>query len=307
MSDIAKPAVLKKNSVIGIAAASSAFPREKFDKGICALKSLGFAVRYGDDIYRRDVYLAGSDEKRAAELNQLISDPGIDAIMFARGGYGIQRIMPVIDFSPLAAKPKAIVGYSDLTPILSYLNTHMKIGCFYGPVVTALADCDEITLASLKNALTSASPVNIKSDLKIIKSGGACGPFNGGCLTLLSTSIKTPYELAAGGILFIEDCDEKVYAYDRLLTHLANSGFLRDVKGIVFGSMGLSRDEKISENILWQVVADLLRDFPGPVVCGLPSGHTSPFLTLPLGITCRLEAKKDKARLTFTESALISI
>lgn len=310
MASITKPNVLKEGSTIGIVAASSSFSREKFYRGVDVLKSLGFKVSFSENIFRKSSYLAGSDHERAGDLNQILADPDIDAIMFARGGYGVQRIIPFLDFSAFKECPKPVVGFSDLTALTSYITSHLNIPCFYGPVVTVLAEGNEATARSLKKALTSISPLTFEISPRdtIIKEGEARGRFLGGCLSLIASSIGTKYELAANGsILFIEDAGERIYKYDRMLTHLKNSGRLNGVAGIVFGPMGLDSSEAHPEG-LWSTVKDILHDFEGPVVAGLSAGHTAPFLTLPLGVECRLVAKGGKnqgAGLIFEEAALI--
>lgn len=304
MSEFIKPKALETGSVIGISAPSSSFSPEKFKNGVEILKSLGLKVKFSQEIASRKVgYLAGSDEERAAELSSMLNDPDIDAIMFARGGYGIQRIMPLLDFSSFKKNPKLVIGYSDLTALTSYITSSLKTVCLYGPVVTALSENNEVTIASLNRAIRSSQSLEpIQSQaFQVLKSGEAKGRLLGGCLSLLSSSIGTEYELKAdGGILFIEDFNENIYKYDRMLTHLKNSGILKNVNGIVFGSMGLVEDEKPEQ--LWNMVSDVLSDFDGPVLAGLSSGHTAPFFTLPLGVECKLVT--DEPGIIFEESAL---
>lgn len=306
MKELIKPHALTKNSVIGIAAASSSFSAEKFQKGLQVLKSLGFRIKYSVDMLdRKEGYLAGADDIRASELSLLLNDPEVDAVMFARGGYGIQRIMNQIDFSGLKKNPKLIIGYSDLTALTSFVTTNLDMICLYGPVVTGLSVENEITISSLHKALTFRTPLETISgkSLKIIKEGKCSGKLLGGCLSILSSSIGTDYELTAdGSVLFIEDFNEKIYKYDRMLTQLENASVLDGVGGIIFGSMGLVENEK--EKQLWKMVADVLSDFAGPVIAGLSSGHSTPFLTLPLGVECSLMAGSD-AQLIFKEPAVV--
>lgn len=304
MSNVTRPKALKNGATIGVAAASSTFSKEKFRRGVEVLRSLGFKVKYSNDITERKFgYLAGDDEARAEELSSMFSDPEVDAVMFARGGYGVQRIIPHIDFSGFRKNPKLIVGYSDLTALTSYVSSKLGVSCFYGPALAALADENEVTVSSLYSALTSSKPLKpVKSKkLRVLKKGKATGNLAGGCLSIISSSIGTSYELKTNGsILFIEDVNERIYKYDRMLTHLKNSGLLDGVKGIVFGSMGLVENEKPEQ--LWSVISDLLSDFKGPVIAGLGSGHTSPFITLPLGVSCTIDASQPA--ITFNKAAL---
>jgi muramoyltetrapeptide carboxypeptidase len=293
MVKFSRPKVLKEGSLIGISAASSSFLPEKFEKGVKILKNMGFRVKFSQDIVtRKKGYLAGSDDERAAELSAMLSDPEVQAIMFARGGYGVQRILPYLDFSEFKKNPKLVIGYSDLTALTSYITSKLETVCLYGPVVTALAENNETTISSLHRALTSENFRSLEgTKFKILRPGEAKGKLVGGCLSLLSSSIGTSYDLNTdGAILFIEDENEKIYKYDRMLTHLKNCGMFKKVKGIVFGPMGLVGGERSDQ--LWKVLKELLDDFDGPILAGLSSGHTSPFLTLPLGVDCTLSTDK---------------
>lgn len=281
----------KQIKMIGIAASSAVFSKEKFLKGVEVLHQLGFDVLYSTDIFRAHGYLAGTDERRAEELSCLLNDPDVDAVMFARGGYGMQRILENLDLSSFKRHQKLVIGYSDVTPLLSKL-TNMGIPTVYGPVMTGLAHADQRTKIALKNILNGKIEKNIKIDKPvIIKPGKARGKLVGGCLTMLTTSIGTSYELDAhGAILFLEDVGEKIYRYDRFLTQLKNSGKLKNVKGIVFGYMGLDGKEKQKD--LWKVCAEVLSDFKGPVVAGLKTGHGLPFISLRLGVKYELSVGK---------------
>jgi len=301
MDNYIKPKKLAKGSKIGIAAASSAFSKDKFLSGVKALQEKGFEVYYQDSIFRKDLYLAGIDSERTEELNLLFNDDSIDAVMFARGGYGLQRIIPDLDFSGLKKRPKVIIGFSDITPLLSYLLSTLNMTCLYGPVITQLGCHD--TLESLSNTLLSSSAKPTVSNIKVIKEGKNKGVLKGGCITLLSTSVNTPYDLDTGdSILFLEDTNEKIYVYDRYLTHLRNFGFFDNVKGLVFGSVNLTEGE--DETDFWKMINDVFRNLNFPIISGLSSGHTAPFYTLPLGVRVSLEAKESSVEFEFKENAL---
>lgn len=317
MAKVIKPRALTKGSTIGIAAPSSSFLKAKFDRGIEILKSLGFKVRFSKDIYRKKGYLAGSDEERAAELNRMFADEDLDAIMFARGGYGIQRIMPLLDFDALEKSPKIIVGYSDLTALTSHITSHLNMSCIHGPVVTALAEDGGKAAASLKEVLTSTKPLGEAggSPLTVIRGGEAKGRFRGGCLTLITSSIGTPYQIdTKNNILLVEDLSERVYRYDRMLTQIRNAGLLSGVKGVVFGSLELDPAET-QPDALMPMIEEFFEGFDGPVVAGLKTGHTSPFFSVPLGVECSLFAYcsgrpstgsgRSNTKLVFNEAALV--
>lgn len=306
-----KPKALKKGSTIGIVAASSPFLKSSFLRGVKILETLGFKVKYGKKIFSKKGYLAGPDKERAREFNKMLADKDIDAIMFARGGYGVQRILGDIKFELLSKKPKLIIGYSDLTALSAYITSHLRITCVHGPVVTGLEALESEKVKALFKIVTAKKPLGQieAGKLRVIKKGQAQGVFLGGCLTLISTNIGTPYHLITkDSILFLEDTGERLYRYDRMLTQLKNSGALENVRGIVFGPLGLEPSETNPDS-LWEMIADVMRDFKGPIVYGLKSGHTEPFFSLPLGVQCTLTAAnsedgKESVELVFEESAL---
>lgn len=291
---MSKPRALEKGDIIGIAASASPFDRNEFKKGIRVLKEMGFEVYYRDDIFDQTRYLAGTDKRRADELMELFVSSKIKAILFARGGYGSQRIIPLLDRNLLAKHKKPIVGFSDVTALLTFLRQEFSIPTFYGPVITALGkDSDTLTRNSLLEALTAKENARDlpTGNAVALRSGRVTGPLVGGCLSLINSSIGTPYELATkGSVLFIEEVGEKVYVLDRMLTQLKNSGKLDDVSGIVFGSIVLREGEEYDVKTM---IMDVLGDFKGPVVMDYPAGHTNTFVTLPLGAEVVLECGPD--------------
>ena len=296
-----KPRALKEGDLIGISAASSPFEPDLFAAGIEAIRGMGFAVRHREDLFHQQRYLAGSDARRAEELTELIEDDEVAAILFARGGYGCQRMIPRLDAKRLQRHQKPVVGFSDVTALLGFLRQSAGFPTFYGPVVTQLGrGPDAGTAAALKAALTSKGPLGAVggNGARVLKAGEAEGPLVGGCLSLIATSIGTPYELRLdGAILFIEDVGEKVYALDRMLTQLINAGMLRRARGIVVGSLAPLPNEA---HDLSEMLSDVLRDFAGPVVTDFPAGHTQRFVTLPLGVPTRVLAPAKDGAPTIT-------
>lgn len=293
---------LKPGDTIGIAAPASPFDRAKFLKGIHALERLGFAAFYRHDIFDQNRYLAGTDARRALELTELICNRSVAAVMFARGGYGSQRIIPLLDLQRLREHQKPVVGFSDLTALLAFLRQGAAFPTLYGPVVTQLGQAKgSFTGEALLRALTTPGPLGTMpmGEAKAIRPGRASGPLVGGCLSLINSSLGTPYEIdAQGAILFIEEVNEKVYVLDRMLTQLKNSGVLGRAAGVVFGSIVPPADEP---HDVEHMVRDVLADFAGPVIWGYPAGHLDEFVTLPLGAIAELEANEGGVpRLTYT-------
>lgn len=307
MGKFRKPPALKPGDLIGIAAPASPFERGPFEAAVRVLETAGFRIRMQDDIFARQRYLAGSDARRAAELNALLADPKVRAILFARGGYGTQRILPLLDVSAAKADPKVVLGYSDLTVLHAYLHHHCQWVTFYGPTLgTHLGgDAPPATWEWLRAACMERKPMGrLPADqLVVIKPGKASGPLVGGCLTLVQAGLKTIYEWpTTGGILFLEDRGEKLYALDRMLTHLKHAGAFRGVKGILLGSLVLAADEPAPQELV-PILTEFFHDFPGPVIAGLPAGHCDPCITLPLGVRTTLTT--DPACVTIEESAVV--
>lgn len=275
---------LKPGDTIGIAAPSSPFDRAKFVKGVRVLERMGFKTFHRHDIFDQNRYLAGTDRRRAEEFIELVADRNISAIMFARGGYGSQRIIPLLDPKILSERPKPVIGFSDVTSLLAFLRQRFCFPTFYGPVITQLGGAKEPTMAEgLFKALSTSGPLGAISmgNSKTLKAGNAEGPIVGGCLSLINSSIGTPYETdTQGSVLFIEDINEKVYVLDRMLTQLKNSGKIDGALGIIFGSILPPEGEPHDVEAM---IKDVLGDFKGPVISGFPAGHVDDFVTLALG------------------------
>lgn len=285
---------LKPGDTIGIAAPASPFDRGEFKRGVTLLEKMGFNVFHRKDIFDQNRYLAGTDERRAEELTELFQNPRIKAIMFARGGYGSQRVIPLLDPDIIMAHPKPVIGFSDLTALLTFLRQVCSVPTFYGPVLTMLGKFkEEVTAEQLAVALTAEDSMGELpiGDSKVIREGAAEGKLVGGCLSIICSSMGTPYQLDAGdAVLFIEDVGEKLYAIDRMLTQLKNAHVLDSVRGVIVGSIVLDGSEPYD---LESTVVDVLSNFQGPIVMNFPAGHTHPFVTLPLGTSVRIEANGD--------------
>lgn len=274
--------------MIGIAAPASPFPKKEFQKGIAVLKKMGFGVFYHPHIFSRKNYLAGDDKRRAKELTDLFKNKKVKAILFARGGYGSQRIIPLLNPALLKKNRKAVFGFSDITALLTFLRQAAKIPTFYAPSVTQLGKENSFTLSHFKQIFIRKQNISLKG-CKILNSGKASGRLVGGCLSLITSSIGTSYDLdTKNAILFLEDVGEKVYAVDRMLTQLKNSGKLKTVRGILIGTLEPVKGEAHSMEAMLQ---DIFKDFRGPVVTNFPSGHAKKFITLPLGKKMTLDTK----------------
>ena len=272
---------------VGVAALSGYVDPAALTRGLAGLVSLGFEPVPAGNLGSRWGVFAGGDAERLAAFHALAADPSLAAIFFARGGYGLPRLLPGIDWDLLAAVPRAYVGYSDVTPFLLQVVARLGLVAFHGPMVASdLArglggEEVESLLACLAGRLPRVLPVPLA-----IRAGEAEGVLLGGCLSLLAAVTGTPWQAdLTGSILFLEDIGEPAYRIDRMLTHLHLSGSLAALHGLVLGDLGEGwRDGAPGA---WQLEA--VRQVEGPVGAGLPCGHTAPNLTLPLGVRAVLD------------------
>ncbi|GBC77141.1 putative murein peptide carboxypeptidase [bacterium HR08] len=302
-----KPPVLRPGDLIGIVAPASDVRPERLAAGARELERLGFRVTYAPSIFARQMYLAGSDTRRAEELMAMFDDPDVKAIFAARGGYGSVRLLPYLDEERLRAHPKIFMGYSDITTLLVYFQQRFRWVVFHGPMVAReFADgpghYDE---ELLRRTLMRAEPIGEidTSGAAVLSPGVARGRLTGGCLSLLVSTLGTPYEFdATDAILFLEDYAAKPYQVDRMLTQLRDSGKLRTVRGLIFGEMTECVQHPHQDYTLVEVIRDRLADLGVPILFGVRSGHSdNRNQVLPFGVRATLDG--DRAKLIIEEAA----
>lgn len=294
---------------MGIVAPAGPVKREDFDAGLARLRSLGFDPIYSQGIFDRELYFAGGVRRRVDELHEMFRAPEVKAIICARGGYGTNHLLPHLDLDLIARNPKIFCGYSDVTTLSTYFNRMIGLVGFHGPMVSKdFNRPDGVHLESFSNATTGQQRWSITNSdcpaLEPILQGAAEGTLFGGCLSLLVTSLGTPYEIhTQGTILFLEDLGEWPYRVDRMLMHLKYSGKLDKVRGIVFGEMLGCAPEPGAGYTLQEVIKRTLGDLMIPIAFGLRSGHVSSGnITLPIGVRARLSVS-DQVTLDILEAA----
>ena len=301
-----RPPALKPGDTVGIVAPASGFNRERFLAGCERLRQMGYHPFYFDSIFERDLYFAGSLQRRVNELEEIFEREDVRAVLCARGGYGCNYLLGCIDSGKIAAHPKILVGASDVTTLLTWLHDSVGLVTFHGPMVEkSFGSPDGVDLESWSAALSAAEPWAIRSDVEPVVPGKAEGRLYGGCLSLLVASLGTPYEVqTAGTILFLEDVNERPYQIDRMLMHLKLAGKLDGVRGIIFGEMLECRQSAEQPYTLQQVITRVVGDLGVPVAFGLRSGHVSrENITLPLGVHARLTVD-ETVRLEILEPAV---
>jgi muramoyltetrapeptide carboxypeptidase len=236
--------------------------------------------------------LSGTDERRAAELLEMVRNPDVKAIFCARGGYGSGRLIPYLEPELFLAHPKIILGSSDITMLLSFLNRHGLVG-FHGPMVATSMRLGEqsydrsILVRMLKGDPNIQFPVDHTS---VLRSGEAEGRLAGGCLSMVVATLGTSFEIDTDDtILILEDLGEKPYQIDRMLTQLKQAGKLEKVRAIVFGEMLDCTNLPNQGYTLEEVILDVLDGTMFPVLYGFSTGHTSRAnIVVPFGIHAKL-------------------
>jgi muramoyltetrapeptide carboxypeptidase len=301
-----KPPRLRRGDLIGVISPAAAVQAEPLHRGCEELERLGFLVRVGPHALDRHRFLAGTDSDRAHELTTMFHDPAVRAIFCSRAGYGSGRLFPLLDFPALAQTPKIFLGYSDVTLLLNSFVQQAGLVCFHGPVVAGefATGFSAYSLSHLLGLLTTGTGAERLTFPTVIRDGVAEGRLLGGCLSLLVTTLGTPFALdTTGAILFIEDVAEKPYRIDRMLTHLKQAGKLDNLSGVIFGPMTGCLGDTNDPALLLSVIAEVFSDYSYPIGFGLPAGHGGDNLALPLGTRVRLDTLQ--RHLTFLEPAVL--
>ncbi|MGA2003193.1 MAG: LD-carboxypeptidase [Terriglobales bacterium] len=303
-----KPPALRSGDKVGIVAPASNIKREQLEAGCDQLRRMGYEPVYSESILERDLYFAGSVERRARELEGMFVRGDVRAIVCARGGYGANYLLQAIDLSVITAHPKIFVGYSDVTTLLTWFADEVNLVTFHGPMAAKdFAVAGGVDLTSWENALSGEAGwmIGEGSGAKSLVTGEAEGVLYGGCLSMVVAGLGTPYDVhSAGTILFIEDIAAKPYQIDRMLMQLKLAGKLKDVRGIIFGEMTDCWQNSTQDYTLEEVVLRVVGDLGIPIAFGLRSGHVSQAnITVPLGVRVRLEVG-DSVRLRILEAAV---
>ena len=306
-----KPRALTSGSRVALVAPASPFKREELEAGVEEIKRLGFVPVYDETVFAKGTppYVAGSAETRAAGIRAAFRDPSIGALMGVRGGYGSMQVLPLLDVDEVRRTCKLFIGYSDLTAVLSFLTGQCGVVGIHGPMIEECLSRGEARYdrASFLNVVSRAEPAGelAPAGLETLRAGEARGMLLGGTVTQLLATLGTKFAFdpPRGYVLFFEEVGERPYRLDRMVLQLRQTGLLARASAIVIGELN-GCDEPGGQLTGRGVMADVLADFPGPVVFGFPSGHTKgKVYTLPLGVDCRVVAN-GQPRLVIEEAAV---
>ena len=307
-----KPKPLRRGDTIGLVGISGAMhdPETKFEKMMEAIDALGYRTIIADSCREEYGYLSGTDESRAKGLNQMFRDDRVDAVVCMRGGYGVARMLDLVDFDVMRANPKLVLGYSDITAL--HTAIHQKVGMvtIHGPMpCSAWMEFNDFTRESMLRALTSTEPlgrvVNPEGmEPQCIVPGKCTGQLVGGNLTLIASACGTPFALdATDKVLLLEDVGEYIYRLDSMLTQLRQAGMFEQCAGVVLGGFTNCTEEYERYALhLDDIIRDIIVPAGKPVLANLSIGHTDTKITVPLGVQVAVDA--EAGTLEFLESAL---
>jgi muramoyltetrapeptide carboxypeptidase len=313
---IIKPKRLKTGDTVGVIAPASGVSPEDLEKALQNLADLGLKTKVGKHARAQNGFLAGTDGQRLADLHWAFADKEIDAVWCVRGGYGVSRLLPAVDFNLIKKNPKIFIGYSDITALHVSIYQNCGFTTFHGPV--AASTFSDYTKNHVVEVLMNPSapykielsPDNIAKESSLFKTevitkGKARGKLIGGNLSLLTALAGTPFGLrnSRGKILFIEDVNEQPYRVDRMLTQLRQTTNLHQLAGIALGVFADCEAKDEGSQSLIEVVKDRLGDLKIPVIYGLSFGHIRDQFTLPIGIEAELDT--ENATMTFLGTSVI--
>jgi muramoyltetrapeptide carboxypeptidase len=284
---------LKPGDRVALVAPASSFPPEEVQAGVAELARLGLEAVYDDTIFDKARFVAGSVETRVNAILDAWRNPDIAALIAVRGGYGSAQLLPFLDPDDLVAARKPLVGYSDITALLTLYQRH-GLAAIHGPMIDRRlskgpAHYDE---ASFRRVLMQAEPAGEfqPAQLETLHPGSATGILTGGTLTQLVASLGTPWDFdpPAGSVIFLEDIGERPYRVHRMLTQMAQAGLFANATAIVLGEFP-GCDEPAGDPAIRDVLRDFTAEFRGPVLFNFPSGHTSGATwTLPFGVRAEI-------------------
>ncbi|SCW84890.1 muramoyltetrapeptide carboxypeptidase [Mucilaginibacter sp. NFR10] len=301
------PPYLQTGDTIGIISPSGYMSLADLIPAVQFIQSWGFNVAIGDNTGKKDFIYGGTDEERAADLQQMLDNPGIKAIMCARGGYGLVRIIDRLNFRQFKKNPKWIIGFSDITALHCHINRNFGIATLHSKMCNSFPDdwakadpMQMATIQSIRQALTGESLNYSSPACPQNRPGKTEAPLVGGNLSLIATLSGTPSDLDTDEkILFVEDTHEYLYNIDRMFWNLKQSGKLSRLAGLIIGGFQLKPDVEGEEfgHTIYDIVTEKVKNYNYPVCFDFPVGHQKNNFALKCGVQHVLEVGADGSTL----------
>src|SRR6056297_3263849 len=304
-SNLNLPRRLQPGDTIGLVApAGIIYDESEFERMQKELADLGLRTVFGDHVKDRHGYLAGTDEGRASDLNDMFENPDIDGIIAVRGGWGCARILPYLNFQMIACNPKVYCGFSDNTTLHHALMAFSNLQPFHGP--NGSSEWTDLTKRSFESVVMKreAAVYRSESDVITINKGKVSGRLLGGNLSILTTTLGTPYQADfENSLLFVEDIGEDTYKIDRMFAHLEQAGVLNQIAGLIFGKCTDCSAGTQPTFALLEVLGHYLSRYEIPAVYNVDIGHEPDNFTIPLGAEAELDA--DTGIITLLQPAVL--
>jgi len=295
------PPYLKKGDTIGITCPAGYMATEKAQTCIDTLQQWGYQVMVGKTLgSSSDNYFSGTDEDRADELQAMLDDSSIHAILCGRGGYGVSRIIDQLDFTRFKRNPKWLIGFSDITVLHSHIFTNYKIATLHAPMAAAFNDgVDSPYIQSLKQALAGKKAQYRSTVHPFNQAGTVTAPLVGGNLSLLAHLVGTPSDVdTKGKILFIEDIGEYIYSTDRMLHQLKRSGKLSKLAGLIVGGFTDVKDTgRPFGKTVYEAIHEVVKEYTYPICFDFPVSHDVANYALKVGGTYTLQVSNRAVKL----------
>jgi muramoyltetrapeptide carboxypeptidase len=314
-TDLIRPKALKDGDTVGLITPATEVPDP--DRLALAERTMNYfklRMKRGRSVGKHFGTYRESIEARLDDLHAMFRDPEVKAVFCIRGGYASAQLLDHIDYDLIRRNPKIFIGYSDITAMHLAINKHARLVTFHGPIV--LSRFTDYTQQHFRKALFETAPIGKVTNppdsnelrpahaLRTIRPGTATGTLIGGNLSLVSTTLGTPYEIdTRGRILFLEDVEEQAYSIDRMLTQLRLAGKLAQAAGIIWGECSDCGPRDFQPSLVLpfsvgEVADNILGELKVPVLSGLTIGHTNDQLTLPLGVSATLDATAGTLEIT---------
>lgn len=313
-----RPAALKPGDTIAFVAPAGPLDETRMERARARLEALGFHVRVPADLYRAHGYLAGSDERRAAELMAAFADPQVQAIFPGTGGYGVTRMLDRLDYAVIRRNPKILIGFSDITALHLAIQKKTGLVTFHSPnPMYGLGNEGDLKPFSAEyfwrallnerylrpdgKPLPAGYAIELPEGVEattVLAPGIGSGRLTGGNLSLVAALMGTPYEIeTAGCVLFLEDVGERPYRIDRYLSQLRLGGKLEGLAGVILGQFSDCQPKPDEQSLsLDEVLADYFADLGVPVIMNFPTGHAANNATLPFNALVEVDAEHNRVR-----------